>query len=303
MTMKRRLVALAMCWLVAACGDGAPAEGGKDQDATAPGPRPEDGGAQDGATHPDAFEAGADASSGPPDAAQAPDAAAGDAATDGTADDAGPRGADAGDVDAGPKPCDPVAQTGCEADEKCTSSMGVVACKPNGTKAAGEACTASQANDNCRAGTACQTGKCRQICAPDAETCLCSKVAGFFQDVDLGLCQTRCSPTLQDCGDDKEACFHVGYEGDSACLPSNGVANGQACAYSNDCIAGHDCLISNPETGEPMCARQCNPTASGGCAKDSVCMALNELVEVTTFPASEGICVPCAHIPDAEGCQ
>jgi hypothetical protein len=131
----------------------------------------------------------------------------------------------ADDVDADvPAACNPVAQTGCEAGEKCTwqdvtDTLGRIACVPNGTVAVGGACTflppgETAGYDDCVAGAYCLSGSCQEICtdAPDScdtATSACSSYSGLFEgaDVSTGVCDFKCEPGTQDrLFDDAAAC-------------------------------------------------------------------------------------------------
>src|SRR5687768_2072454 len=81
--------------------------------------------------------------------------------------------------------CNPVAQTGCAADEKCTWStymeepaLGKTECVPAGTVQAGGACTegvspgVGDRYDDCAKGLYCTSGVCTEICTQaDASSC------------------------------------------------------------------------------------------------------------------------------------
>jgi len=107
-------------------------------------------------------------------------------------------------VDSGtPGPCDPNAQTGCGAGQKCSLNMatGMPACAAVGTKAAFATC----ANDGeCRGGTICinndktsstfQTGQfCLPFCDPATQAHLSCSAGGSCELVDtvdstVGFC-------------------------------------------------------------------------------------------------------------------
>lgn len=102
--------------------------------------------------------------------------------------------------------CNPISQTGCEADQKCTwqqvtETEGWIACVPDGTVALGDACTTMEPGetmgyDDCARGGYCR-GVCKEICtdAPDScelQTSECVVYAGVFDecvDVGTGLCE------------------------------------------------------------------------------------------------------------------
>jgi hypothetical protein len=113
--------------------------------------------------------------------------------------------------------CDPLAQTRCNAGEKCTwildatapAVLGHVGCVPDGTAALGAACGFGQAGpmgyDNCTKGNVCVSGRCTQICdqSGGAPTCAakfaCQSYSNLF-DVNsmtvAGVCDPVCDPFL-----------------------------------------------------------------------------------------------------------
>lgn len=144
-------------------------------------------------------------------APDAPDLCVGDNCVDG-----------GGDVDATPPlACNPVAQTGCEADQKCTwitvldgteedpDGVGLVGCVDNGAVAIGDACTSGEPGettgfDNCARGGYCIAGTCQEICtdAPDScdsATSACGRYTGVFNDTNpvIGVCDFKCDPVDQ----------------------------------------------------------------------------------------------------------
>jgi hypothetical protein len=128
---------------------------------------------------------------------------------------------DAVAFDAGGR-CDPLAQLGCAAGEKCTwmvdallpQYVGHIWCAPDGSKAAGDACTFGPAGatgyDDCQRGLVCSAyrggaGVCKQICdqqggqpgCGDGSVCLTRP--GLFETSDTtpraaGVCELECDP-------------------------------------------------------------------------------------------------------------
>jgi hypothetical protein len=78
-------------------------------------------------------------------------------------------------------PCDLIAQTGCEAGEKCTwqdvtDSLGRIACVPAGTVAIGGTCTVlapgeTAGYDDCVIGAYCLEVVCLEICTDAPDSC------------------------------------------------------------------------------------------------------------------------------------
>ncbi|MEO7732886.1 MAG: hypothetical protein ABIY55_18115 [Kofleriaceae bacterium] len=120
--------------------------------------------------------------------------------------------------------CNPVAQTGCALNEKCTwvvdldatamrSAVGHIGCAPDGTIADAGACndavaSASNGIDNCLHGEVCVTGKCKPICDPQllagvgacATNDACSIYADIFNSAGTsvaGVCEPSCDPLTQ----------------------------------------------------------------------------------------------------------
>ncbi len=104
-------------------------------------------------------------------------------------------------------PCSPVAQTGCMSGEKCTLAAMSVRCVVDGTKATGELCGGSSADD-CIKGNLCvveSTGlnQCRQFCAVDGD---CKKPGPnaadpphcllTFMNTTAKACTVACNPVL-----------------------------------------------------------------------------------------------------------
>ena len=134
--------------------------------------------------------------------------------------------------------CNPKAQTGCSAGEKCTwindqdnPPIGHVGCAPDGTVAVGTACTEGPAGpmgyDNCAKGSVCLAGVCKQICDLDAgepmcdQNHSCTRYADFLEvggAAVAGVCDPACDPLTQDLKvGDRAACGSA-----DATMPSSG---------------------------------------------------------------------------------
>ena len=131
-------------------------------------------------------------------------------------------------IDAGadaPMACDPVAQSGCMAGEKCTwivdldgsatqAEIGHIGCAASGAVLDGAACTDATAAtnggvDGCVRGDLCISKKCKPICDPQVVTgatggCTtnyaCSSYAGVFTISGppvAGVCEPTCDPLTQ----------------------------------------------------------------------------------------------------------
>lgn len=113
--------------------------------------------------------------------------------------------------------CNPLAQTGCNAGEKCTwlidqlnPAAGHIGCAPDGTIAVGCACSlgipGATGYDDCGKGATCLAGVCKKICDEQggAPTCgtgfACSNYQSVFQTGGVsaaGLCDVTCDPLTQ----------------------------------------------------------------------------------------------------------
>lgn len=179
--------------------------------------------------------------------------------------------------------CNPVAQTGCAADQKCTwinidsaNDVGTLGCVPDGDVALGGACAygadgETTGYDNCEGGNICIYSQCEAICTDAPDTCgatsACSSYAGLFPDTsNFGACDFLCDPVSQErtfdtadkCGEDaastiKRGCFAnpddtfscTGIPMQAQTLMQGATAYGPASggAYVNGCAAGFAPLL------------------------------------------------------------
>jgi hypothetical protein len=165
--------------------------------------------------------------------------------------------------------CDPVAQTGCEANENCTymSADDDVRCVAEGPVAAGEACSS---DNRCKRGVCLSLNDtaelCYQFCAADADcggkSCLeltnapykLCEIDGIYQD---------CSLLAQDCADGK-ACFSIKNHETGVCLPPGTTETGAACDTADACKKGDICM-------NETCHTLCDPKATTPCGETAVC--------------------------------
>jgi hypothetical protein len=115
--------------------------------------------------------------------------------------------------------CDPRAQTGCEAGEKCAtrrlqtepSELTEIACVPDGTVDIDGACMygpdGANGYSNCKAGGECVNNICKQICdhqggAPKCDANhACSIYENLFESNNMpvaGVCDPQCDPLTQE---------------------------------------------------------------------------------------------------------
>lgn len=154
------------------------------------------------------------------------DSFGGDAGADSGGDVTPINGGGDGGVDAdATTACDPVAQIGCAADQKCTwvrdsvtpSPSGQLRCVPNGNAVSGGNCSYGASGpttgyDNCEKGLICKApetegaaGTCAAICdATSANSCAtnttCVTYSDLFDDggvATAGVCEPECDPLTQ----------------------------------------------------------------------------------------------------------
>jgi hypothetical protein len=192
--------------------------------------------------------------------------------------------------------CDPVAQSGCPAGQKCyVSASGSFVCKAAGTKMLGQACT-SGLGDDCAAGLHCAADGtpaiCRQYCNHDSDCQQAAAMSGTeaeptnvprcfegLSSSNVKLCSVSCDPVLANndsgcptgraCGFFTSATNPVEY---TDCYVSKGIGDGQPCANLTDCVAGDTCAESGG--GTPRCRPTCRPDQPSDCAAPSQCPSL-----------------------------
>lgn len=207
-------------------------------------------------------------------------------------------------IDAGEGPdasqaCNPVSQTGCGVDEKCTwinidsmNDVGTLGCVADGSVATLGACTfgpdgETTGFDNCEAGNICIYSVCEEICTDAPDSCgantACSSYAGLFPDTSTyGACDFTCDPVdqtrdtdgLAACGSTQaiaRACYAnsddtfscTGVPGPAAALTQDDIAYGpmSGTAYVNGCAAGFAPLLRSMAvaTAPPICLAFCRP--------------------------------------------
>lgn len=191
--------------------------------------------------------------------------------------------------------CDPVCQSGCCPEQKCTvlnqksasisSRVGPFGCAPTGTRSQlGETCTPSHAgttarSDDCLPGLICMDG--------DQQSSFCFKLCRGPEDCDSGAkCEERlidltstatafvcslpnagCDPTMQPSGicPAKRTCYLVSSDlvaGDTTvCDISSGDHTNGECKASRDCLSGYTCPTQGP--GASTCRQVCSLVPGG----------------------------------------
>lgn len=159
-----------------------------------------------------------------------------------------------GGSDSGTAACNPLTQTGCNVDEKCTwiedatmpQPLGHIGCAPVGSVARGGACMygmpGATGYDNCGKGDVCVSRLCKQICDPNGgmPTCgpnfSCGTYDGLFGPSGsttppaAGACDPTCNPL-----DDNKF--------------GKATRAGSACAANQGCYGGPE---RTPTQGKPV---------------------------------------------------
>jgi hypothetical protein len=199
--------------------------------------------------------------------------------------------------------CDPVAQTGCAAGERCTrvglsGGGAITTCAPEGTVPEGGTCWAPAVGaDDCVAGTLCVEGRCAATCASGASSCSCD--TGAFSDVPTaGVCSQGCDLLAQDCANPTDACYYIGGGATCAAPTPDAGAPGEPCSFVNQCVEGSVCsTLGSPTPDQNACTLLCAASgASFACADvlgasfTCIDLALPEHPDV-------GLCVDCNVYP------
>jgi hypothetical protein len=219
--------------------------------------------------------------------------------------------------------CNPVADTGCAAGEKCTwiiesfdPPLGRTDCAPDGTVTRGQPCVdaavAAGGVDDCRGGLLCDHGVCTDICDQlentncDAQQTCVVDPARFTDANNAGLCHRACDPLDPVC-EIGEGCYLDAVVGRSSCeQPSGPGTQGSDCSAIDGCAPGYGCVLDNDpvnSTGS-VCAFFCDASAGGGpaCADGPGptydCRSIHDFYGNTPdVPAAIGMCVDPAVWP------
>lgn len=181
--------------------------------------------------------------------------------------------------------CDPVAQTGCDANQNCTfiSNQTTSSCQAKGSVPPEEPCSSE---NRCEVGVCLNLNQteslCYQFCGVDADcgegaaagSCLSLSNATFHICKIAGIYDT-CDLLSQNCEDATKSCYAVANEPQPICLTSGTKTLGNGCDRASDCVEGLACV-------NDVCRQLCDPTASA-CGADFQC---------NTFFANAGYCEP-----------
>jgi formylglycine-generating enzyme required for sulfatase activity len=193
--------------------------------------------------------------------------------------------------------CDPVAQTGCPAGQKCHVTGLGQNCIADGTIALGQPC--NMTTDDCIHGTQCQADPttptlavCRQLCNTDAD---CTQPAPAGEPGNIAHCLLTFDPARL-C---TIACNPVVAAGGSGC------ASGLACTTSGTATLGAytDCYLPDSSSNMPgsSCSLPQNGCAAGSfCAHASQGMGICREICRTGMP-SDCSMYSCSALPGSTG--
>ncbi len=178
--------------------------------------------------------------------------------------------------------CNPVAQAGCCAGEKCAfilddpaSGIGHTGCVATGSAAVGEVCTAPTeqgTGDSCAAGGSCFDGTCRAVCTTVNDTCADTTTCVPINRLEYDLCLPACDPIAQDCAGGL-GCYVVSGN-QPACVAAHADGEpGDACDALNDCRPGAGCA-GDPATCHVYCEVAACPGTTCTCGDGEQCTAL-----------------------------
>jgi hypothetical protein len=226
--------------------------------------------------------------------------------------------------------CDPVEQTGCEGNEKCSALFNagansiVTACVAAGAVGEGGACTeivdAATGVDDCAPGYFCLNSKCTTICNTAGgcgNQATCTRFNGVFDEyasLGVGMCQPLCDVFDQGtCADPGEGCYvSLGTELE-ICIPVEPIdgtgVQGDDCAFNNNCAIGYGCTLIDPvDAAARLCAFYCDASGGGGpaCADgpgvNYTCLSITAFYGDVDIDPKYGMCADCALYPGAPGC-
>ena len=216
--------------------------------------------------------------------------------------------------------CDPVAQTGCMAAEKCTAvgtgeGQFQTNCVADGVVHRAQTCSlVEEGADDCVAGLICYGGTCERVCnsEDDIPGCFCLSIGGIFEDRSgIGVCQASCDPLNQDCPAG-EACYLNVLSQRPLCAPPVPGAGrqGDGCQYLNDCEAGYGCAVDNPVTPSSLeCTFVCDafggsPSCAEGPGVAFTCVRVKEFYgDLPEFDDRIGLCIDCSQFPTVPACS
>lgn len=222
-----------------------------------------------------------------------------------------PTGGSGGCAPARGDECDPVAQCGCKASQRCEFvSGGGARCfgtTPDRLAREGERC---MTNSSCVAGLTCPaTGLCSESCraAADCDVGSCGRVGNQLVGESSQVCVAACDPLTNRGCNASDTCVpsadlsQVGTAYCSAIAPRERVARpsaiDEACEQHADCEAGLGCIATSMD-GAGLCTPWCR--ANRDCpAQRSVCQLLDWYYASPGDPVGQCIPVQAGTTTDA----
>jgi hypothetical protein len=164
--------------------------------------------------------------------------------------------------------CNPLHQTGCGGDNKCTVIEGALTCAPKGSIPIGGACESS--NDDCIGGSLCVMSVCRAFCSrldgPVDGLCMtgiCPNGApGEPPAEQYKTCSMSCVPGDVPCPGALSCYLPLDGEHETpGCLTPGTLELGAACQFPNECASGLTCASETRTTiGYASCQKLCIAT-------------------------------------------
>jgi hypothetical protein len=187
-------------------------------------------------------------------------------------------------------PCNLYLPASCGAGQKCTLANGAAFCVPDGTVAAGAAC--SGAPDDCVHGSVCVGGVCHVLCRNDGD-CTQPAVNGVAPRCAVPLpgvvnqaCTIACNPVAA-AGASRcpsgTACVYTPSPTAEAtdCTQPGSDAEGAACDNSTQCGPNLTCILNGAPPSS--CRAVCRNGVTGDCPANHSCQ---------TVGAQYGVCCP-----------
>ena len=178
------------------------------------------------------------------------------------------------DPDRSPDPtdalCDPVAQTGCPDDRRCTYDLAnALTCLPRGDVPLEAACSVEA---TCSEGLCLSLNATAHLCYAFCATnddCAADQACLMLSDAPFKVCEipgiyTHCSLTAQDCPAATSACYAVPGEAAPICLPAGQATSGSSCTHPEACTRGTACVAGT-------CQTLCDPSQTDACGPDLRC--------------------------------
>ncbi|HEY0711015.1 MAG TPA: hypothetical protein VGG33_29700 [Polyangia bacterium] len=204
--------------------------------------------------------------------------------------------------------CDPVCQSGCSCDKKCSFTGAQVACvtTPPGAKQAYEEC--NPGNDNCAPGLLCTAenetacgAHCYRACRVDADCGPNARCTDALGDATgTRVLSKICSPRIENCNPVglQAACMNAGpgnrplptfgcymldhtVDEATVCRCAGTLDAGVACSARGSCKPGLECLAGFGADAATRCRRLCSLTGVGvACQLGNTCRPIGPSTRV-----------------------